>query len=98
MFQCSLKTVHVTAQAGRYAVNSAGEKVLGAVASRVVTDTIVLNHYVTKSLEEFQRKMERGSGMRNKRDMDFFQLVELMASQACTYAVHLGKQQQTPSV
>ena len=84
-------------QEGKYAVNSAGEKVPGPIASRVVTDRIVINHYVTKSLEEYQRKMARGSGMRNRKDMTFFQLVQLMTTNQCTYAVHLGEQQQTHS-
>ena len=83
-------------QEGKYAVNSAGEKVPRPVASRVVTDRIVINHYVTKSLEDFQRKMAQGSGMRNRKDMTFFQRVQLMASQQCTYAVHLGEQLQSP--
>ncbi|CAL5224099.1 g6728 [Coccomyxa viridis] len=87
---------HFTYYEGKYAVNSAGEKVLGPVASRVITDRIVINHYVTKSLEDFQRKMARGSGMRNRKDMTFFQRVQLMATQQCTYAVHLGEQLQSP--
>ena len=86
------------AQEGKHAVNSAGEMVSGPRASRVVTDSIVLNHYVTKSLEQYHQKMERGSGMRNKKGMEYFQLVQLMATENCTYAVHPGMQQQTLSV
>ena len=79
------------AQEGKHAVNSAEEEVLGARASSVVTDSIVLNHYVTKSLEQYQQKMQRGSGMGNRKSMEFFQLTQLMATQNCTYAVHLSK-------
>ncbi len=81
-------------QEGKHAVNSAGEEVFGARASGVVTDSIVLNHYVTKSLNQYQQKMQRGSGMGNKKSMEFFQLTQLMATENCTYAAHLGEQRQ----
>jgi hypothetical protein len=77
-----------------YAANSAGEGVPGARAARVVTERIVLNHYVTKSLEQYQQKMSRGSGMGNRKSMEFFNLTQLMATEKCTYAVHLGLPQQ----
>ena len=82
-------------QEGKHAVTSAGEEVSGARSSRVTTDRIVLNHYVTKSLEQYQQKMERGSGMGNRKSMEFFQLTQLMATERCTYAVHLGERQQS---
>jgi len=83
-------------QEGKQAVNSAGEDVYGARASDVVTDKIVLNHYVTKSLEQYQQKMNRGSGMGNRKSIEFFDLTQLMATENCTYAVHLEEQQ--PSI
>ena len=81
-------------QEGKYAGNSAGEVVPGARAGRVVTDRIVLNHYVTKSLEQYQQKMSRGSGMGNRKSMEFFDLTQLMATENCTYAVNLGQPQE----
>ena len=85
--------LHLYVQEGKHAVNSAGEEVTGARSARVVTDTIVLNHYVTKSLEQYQRKMQRGSGMGNRKSMEFFELTQLMATERCTYAVPLGEQE-----
>lgn len=87
------KSLWLLLQEGKHAVNSAGEEVSGARSSRVVTDRIALNHYVTKSLEQYQQKMQRGSGMGNRKSMEFFQLTQLMATERCTYAVHLGERQ-----
>ena len=46
-------------------------------------DQLVLYHYVTKSKEEFERKMARGSGMGNHRGMDFFKEMDGAATDAC---------------
>lgn len=73
-------------------MNSAAEEVHGPRASRVVTDRVVLNHYVTKSLEQYQQKMARGSGMGNRKSMEFYELTQALATENCSYAVHLGDQ------
>ncbi|GAB4816169.1 hypothetical protein N2152v2_003215 [Parachlorella kessleri] len=52
------------------------EPVDGPRAERPVFDQLVIHHYATKSLEEFQMKMARGSGMRRKRGMEYFWFVD----------------------
>ena len=71
-------------------MNSAAERVSGPRADRIVTDRVVLNHYVTKSAEQYQQKMDRGSGMGNRKSIEFYDLTQQMATESCTYAVHLG--------
>ena len=74
-------------------MNSAAERVSGPRADRIVTDRVVLNHYVTKSAEQYQQKMDRGSGMGNRKSIEFYDLTQQMATESCTYAVQLGKLQ-----
>lgn len=45
---------------GKFAVNSAGSRVTHWGNEPILTDKIVVNHYLTKSKEEFQSKMGRG--------------------------------------
>ena len=71
-------------------MNSAAERVSGPRADRIITDRVVLNHYVTKSAEQYQQKMDRGSGMGNRKSIEFYDLTQQMATESCTYAVHLG--------
>ena len=74
-------------------MNSAAERVSGPKANRIVTDRVVLNHYVTKSAEQYRQKMDRGSGMGNRKSIEFYDLTQQMATESCTYAVHLGRPQ-----
>ena len=39
------------------------ERVDGPKSESVAVETLVLNHYVTKSLEDFHLKMRRGTAM-----------------------------------
>ena len=57
-----------------YSVNSNGAKTLHITSHPVAADKIVINHYHTKSLEEFAAKVKRGSACRpvNHRRMEFF--------------------------
>ena len=57
-----------------YSVNSDGVKTLHITSHPVAADKIVINHYHTKSLEEFAAKVNRGSACRpvNHRRMEFF--------------------------
>jgi hypothetical protein len=80
----------VCVQDGMHAVNTALEEVKGPRSRHVVTDRLVLNHYVTKSLEQFQAKMARGSGMGDRKSMAFFRMVQSHALQNCSHALHLG--------
>lgn len=45
---------------GKFAVNSNGERVTHWGNEPVLADKIVVNHYFTKSREEFRKKLERG--------------------------------------
>jgi hypothetical protein len=54
------------------------------MAARVVTDRLVLNHYVTKSLAQYKAKMGRGSAMGNRKSIEFFDMVQEQATENCT--------------
>ena len=71
-------------QEGKYAVNSAAQEIQGPRSPQVVTDRVVLKHYVTKSTGEFLQKLDRGSGMGNKKTMDFFRQVQASATHNCS--------------
>ena len=45
---------------GKFAVNSNGERVTHWGNTPILVDKIVVNHYFTKSKEEFRKKLERG--------------------------------------
>ena len=79
-------------QDGKHAVNSAMVPVDGPTSDEVVVDKVVLNHYVTKSLEHYVAKMKRGSGMGNKKTIEFFDDVQLQSTAECTYALTGGGQ------
>ena len=59
---------------GFHSVNSAGVKTLNITGYPITTDKIVLNHYYTKSQEEFLNKINRGSPCRtiNHRSKELF--------------------------
>ena len=42
-----------------------------------------LHHYVTKSWEEYQEKMRRGSAMGNRKSSEYFQRIQEIATEAC---------------
>ena len=48
-----------------YSINSAGAKTLYVSNYPIVVDKVVINHYYTKSQEEFLEKINRGSPSRN---------------------------------
>ena len=51
---------------------------------------IALYHYATKSLAEYQSKIERGSAMGNKKTIHFFDFIDKEATANCTDALALG--------
>lgn len=63
----------------------------GAKAESVVTDRLVLHHYVTKSLEQYLSKIARGSAMGNRKSIEFYDLVQSQATEKCMAALHLGR-------
>jgi len=59
------------------AVRTDGSSIEGATASDApVHDTLVIHHYATKSLEDFEMKVLKGSGMRRQRGWDYFYFVD----------------------
>ena len=55
---------------GAFAVNSDGERVMHWGNEPVLADKIVINHYFTKSKEEFQSKLERGRKGVDSQELD----------------------------
>ena len=47
---------------GYHAVNVHGKRVPSAWSDPPTADVMVINHYLTKSKEDFQKKMKRGAG------------------------------------
>ena len=70
-------------QAGRSAVNTDSLPVWGPKSNHTVYSRLVLNHYVTKSLEEFHAKTRRGSAMNNRKTIEFFKLIDEQATEVC---------------
>ena len=59
------------------AVRTDRSPIQGATASDApVHDTLVIHHYATKSLEDFEMKVLKGSGMRRGRGWDYFYFVD----------------------
>ncbi|KAK9834899.1 hypothetical protein WJX81_007252 [Elliptochloris bilobata] len=74
---------HFSYKAGKFAVNTDSLPVRGPLAAHAVNSRLVINHYVTKSLEEFHAKTRRGSAMSNKKTIHFFQSIEAQATEFC---------------
>jgi hypothetical protein len=56
---------------------------------RASWDEIVLNHYVLKSREEFQAKVARSNGMNDPKPSSYFDEIDALATEDCTYAAEL---------
>ena len=67
------------------------ERVPEARSRTVAVERILLHHYVTKSLQDFQMKMRRGTGMGMVKTIEFFNLVHSQATARCVHALHLGR-------
>ena len=55
----------------------------GPKSEHTVYSRLVLNHYVTKSREEFHAKERRGSAMSNHKTIHFFQYIDEQATEVC---------------
>lgn len=80
---------------GYHAVDFQGKKVDGA-KNHAVHDTYVkhgevprlaLYHYVTRSWEEYQEKMRKGSAMGNRKNDEYFRKIDSLAIERCTEGV-----------
>ena len=49
----------------------------------------MLNHYVLKSREEFAAKVARSNGMNDPKPTSFFDEIDALATEDCTYAAEL---------
>ena len=56
---------------------------------RASWEHIVLNHYVLKSREEFAAKVARSNGMNDPKPVTYFDEIDALAIEDCTYAAEL---------
>ena len=56
---------------------------------RASWEHIVLNHYVLKSREEFAAKVARSNGMNDPKPASYFDEIDALATEDCTYAADL---------
>ena len=55
-------------------------------------ERVALYHYAVKSVDDFQQKMARGSGMGNVKTLDFLRYVDNFTDSYCHDALDLGLQ------
>ncbi|KAL3142312.1 hypothetical protein ABBQ38_002653 [Trebouxia sp. C0009 RCD-2024] len=79
---------------GKTAVNEKFEPVEGPRSNQNEISRIALYHYVTKSRDEYKKKIERGSAMKNFKTMEFFEKVEEEAIHECRDALDWVKSRQ----
>ena len=79
---------------GKTAVNDKFEVVDGPRSSHHEISRIALYHYVTKSRDEYRKKIERGSAMKNFKTIEFFDKVESEATEECLDAMQWAKTRQ----
>jgi hypothetical protein len=54
-----------------------------------VFDQLVIHHYATKSVDEFEMKMARGSGMKRQRGWEYFNYVDAWSVEYCFDGVRI---------
>lgn len=79
---------------GKTAVNERFEAVEGPRSSQNQISRIALYHYVTKSKDEYRKKIERGSAMKNFKTIEFFDKVETEATEECRDALQWAATRQ----
>ena len=78
---------HFIYNEGKTAVNEMFKPVEGSRSSQNTISRIALYHYVTKSRDEYESKIERGSAMKNFKTIEFFDAVEKEAVEECRDAM-----------
>jgi hypothetical protein len=58
----------------------------GQLSRRVAHERLLLAHYVLKSREDFQAKMQRGGGRGIRRGIDYFERIDAAATEDCSHA------------
>ena len=77
---------HVESEPGYHTVDIQCRKVEGAFTATVDLTTAWLAHYVTKSREDFARKVARGSAMAETgKTWSFFDAVEQHSTEVCPF-------------
>lgn len=79
---------------GKTAVNEKFEPVEGPRSSHNEISRIALYHYVTKSRDEYNNKIARGSAMKNFKTLEFFEKVEEEAIDECRDAMDWVRSRQ----
>ena len=79
---------------GKTAVNEKFEPVDGPRSGHHDISRIALYHYVTKSRDEYMKKIERGSAMKNFKTLEFFDKVETEATEECQDAMQWAQARQ----
>lgn len=79
---------HFSYLQGKVAVNERFVPVEGSRTDTNEISRVALYHYVTKSLDEYQSKIGRGSAMKNFKTIEFFESIESEAVEECREAVH----------
>ena len=85
---------HFLYHACKTAVNEKFETVKGPRSSQSKTSRIALYHYVTKSRDEYSKKIERGSAMKNVKTVAFYDHVGKEAVEECRDAMHAHTRQE----
>ncbi len=67
-------------------MNTARETVGGTLSHRVAHERVLLAHYVLKSWEEYEAKMQRGGGRGIRRKADYFERIDAAATEDCSRA------------
>ena len=78
---------HFNYTEGKVAVNENFVPVDGSRTATNQISRVALYHYVTKSLDEYQSKIGRGSAMKNFKTIEFFEGVEQEAVDECREAM-----------
>ncbi|KAI3434496.1 hypothetical protein D9Q98_002571 [Chlorella vulgaris] len=73
-------------------VSTLHEPVLGPKSKEPVLERWALHHYAVKSVDDFQQKMTRGSGMGNIKTLAFLQYVDNFTDDYCPDALDMGLQ------
>lgn len=82
---------------GKTAVDTEGEAILEGSRHPLIAKRwaeqgrppqLALYHFVTKSEEEYETKMRRGSAMGNRKDMTYFEKIKAAATQPCREAIN----------
>ena len=80
---------------GKSAVDENFELINGFSTTSHHSARIAVYHYVLKSRQEFQEKMERGSGDGGHKGLEFFEEIERATVNDCWDAVHWSQQHRT---